>query len=82
MSNKSTNNTELDKVQAAWRTALAGHHGEIITNDLKHYAQMQVHVPGDPYSTAYNDGMRTMATNILILIEGEDDVSSETKVLR
>ena len=75
-------NKELERVTAAWRIALAGSHGEIIMNDLKNYSQMQVHVPGDPYSTAFNDGLRTMAMNILLTIEGEDDVPHETKVLR
>ena len=73
---------ETKIVQAAWRTALAGQHGEIIIKDLKLYADRQSHVVGDPYSTAFNDGMRVMAKNILLTIEGEDDVPHETKVLR
>lgn len=74
--------TELDRIKAAWRIALAGSHGEIIMSDLKFYANQQAHVPGDPYTTAFNDGQRTMAQNILLMIEGEDDVPHETKVLR
>jgi len=74
--------TEMERVQAAWRIALAGHHGEIIMTDLKHYADRQSHVPGDPYTTAFNDGLRTMAKNILLTIEDEDNVPHETKVLR
>lgn len=76
------NNNELNKLQAAWRIALAGAHGEIILDDLKLYANQQVHVAGDPYTTAYNDGMRVMARNILTLIEDDNDVPHETKVLR
>lgn len=75
-------NKELKRVQAAWRIALAGSHSEIIMDDLKLYANGQSHVVGDPYTTAFNDGMRMMATNILLTIEGEDDVPHETKVLR
>lgn len=75
-------NDELKRIQAAWRIALAGSHGEIIMDDLKLYANQQSHVAGDPYSTAFNDGQRIMARNILITIEGEDDVPHETKVLR
>jgi len=73
---------ETKKVQAAWRIALGGPHGEIIMEDLKLYADSQSHVAGDPYTTAFNDGMRVMAKNILLTIEGEDDVPHETKVLR
>ena len=75
-------NKELDKLQAAWRIALSGSHGDIVMADLKLYASKQAHVPGDPYTTAFNDGQRTMAQGILLLIEGEDDVPHETKVLR
>lgn len=75
-------NDEVKKLQAAWRIALIGHHGEIIKNDLKFYATKQAHVPNDPYSTAYNDGMRTIATNILTMVEGEENVPHETKVIR
>lgn len=75
-------NKELDKLQAAWRIALAGAHGEIIKNDLEVFANQRSHVAGDPYTTAFNDGTRMMARNILTLIEDDNDVPHETKVLR
>lgn len=75
-------NKEEDKLRSAWRLALGGAHSECIIEDLKYYAKRQAHVPNDPYSTAFNDGLRTMATNILIMIEDKEDVSSKTKVLR
>jgi hypothetical protein len=75
-------NKETNKLKSAWRIALGGAHGELIVEDLKFYAKRQAHVPNDPYSTAFNDGLRTMATNILTMIEVEDDVPHETKVLR
>jgi len=73
---------QTDKLQTAWRIALAGPHGDIIIEDLEFYASRQAHVPHDPYSTAFNDGLRTMATNILQLIKDDDDVPHETKVSR
>lgn len=75
-------NKESDMLQSAWRIALGGQHGERIIEDLKFYAKRQAHVPNDPYSTAFNDGLRTMATNILTMIEDEEDVQVKTKVLR
>ncbi len=76
------NEKETDKLADAWRTALSGPHGDRIITDLSFYAKRQVHVPNDPYSTAFNDGLRTMATNILTMIEEDNDVPHETKVLR
>lgn len=60
-----------DEVRKAYRAALSGHHGEVIREDLEYYANQQSHVPGDPYTSAFNDGMRVMARNFLIL--GEPD---------
>lgn len=77
-----SSNNDLDKLQTAWRIALAGAHGEIILSDLTLQANQQVHVAGDPYTSAFNDGMRIMARNILTLIEDDDNVPHETKVLR
>lgn len=71
---------EFAKLQAAWQMAFAGAHSEIIIEDLNFYAKRQAHVPNDPYTTAFNDGMRTMATNILIMIEGNEHVPRKTKV--
>ncbi len=79
---KPVDNKETDKLQSAWRLALSGAHGDRIIEDLTFYAKRQAHVPNDPYSTAFNDGLRTMATNILTMIEGDNDVPHETKVLR
>ncbi len=73
---------EFRKLRSAWRAALAGSHGEVIMEDLRFYAQQQAHQPGDPYTTAFNDGMRTIATNILNMIEDKDNVSRKTKVVR
>ena len=75
-------NNELKKLKAAWRIALAGAHGEIIMEDLEMFANQRSHVAGDPYTTAFNDGMRMMARNILTLLEDDDNVPHETKVLR
>lgn len=75
-------NDELARLQSAWRVALAGAHSEIIIEDLSYYAKRQAHTPGDPYTSAFNDGMRTMATNILLMLEGDKDVSRQTKVRR
>jgi len=70
----------VGKLQNAWRRAMVGPHSEIILNDLKFYANNQAHVPGDPYTTAFNDGMRTIANNIILMIEGELDVQTKTNV--
>ncbi len=74
-------NDELKRIEAAWRIALTGSHGDIIMDDLRYYSMRQAHVPNDPYTTAFNDGMRTMATNILLTVEGEEDVPCETKTV-
>jgi len=72
---------EVEKLRNAWRLALGGAHGEIILRDLQYYINRQSHIPGDPYSTAFNDGQRSMATNILALIEEDsENVSHKTKV--
>ena len=59
----------LDSLKNAWQAALAGEYGDTIIRDLKYYASRQVHTPGDPYTTAFNDGQRVMAANILQMVE-------------
>jgi len=56
-----------DQIKKAYRAALSGANGEVLRKDLEFYANKQSHVPGDPYTTAYNDGQRIMARNFLIL---------------
>jgi len=72
---------KLKKITEAWRIALTGTHGDIIKEDLRYYSTMQAHVANDPYTTAFNDGLRTMATNILLTVEEEDNVPCETKTV-
>ncbi len=60
------------EIRKAYRAALAGANGEVIRKDLEFYANKASHVPGDPYTSAYNEGKRVMARNFLML--GEDDV--------
>lgn len=64
---------EIDEqVKKAYRAALAGVNGDVIRKDLEYYANKQSHVPGDPYATAFNDGMRVMARNFLLLGEADE----------
>jgi len=48
---------------------MSGANGEIIKKDLRYYANKESHVPGDPYTSAYNEGKRVMARNFLLLGE-------------
>lgn len=68
----SKNSEQTDEVKKAYRSALAGPNGEVIRKDLEFFANMTCHVPGDPGTSAFNEGKRVMARNFLLL--GEDDV--------
>ena len=71
MSDKKTSKSvEIDEeIKKAYRSALAGSNGETLRKDLEFYANMTCHVPGDPYSSAFNEGKRVMARNFLMLGE-------------
>ncbi len=61
-----------EQIRVAYRAAMSGPNGDVIRKDLEFYANKSSHVPGDPYTSAYNEGRRVMARNFLLL--GEDDV--------
>ena len=71
MISKSANIT--DEIKKAYLSALSGPNGEILRKDLEYYANMQCHVPGDPYTSAFNEGKRIMARNFLLLGEANED---------
>ncbi len=56
-----------EQIKKAYRRALSGPDGEVLRKDLEYFANMQCHVPGDPYTTSFNDGRRMMARNFLLL---------------
>lgn len=58
-----------DQVRKAYIKALSGANGDILRKDLEYYANMDCHVPNDPYTSAYNEGRRIMARNFLLLGE-------------
>ena len=62
-----------DELKKAYRSALAGPNGKIIRKDLKYQANRNCHVPGDPYTSALNEGKRIMARDFLLLGEADED---------
>lgn len=67
---KKTPRDDEEQIKKAYRAAfLAG--GEVMRNDLEYYANQKCHVPGDPHTSAYNEGMRIMARNFIMLGEIE-----------
>jgi len=50
---------------------LGGKETEVVLDDLRYFAERQCHVPGDPQTSAYNEGMRMMAQTIINLANGE-----------
>lgn len=61
-----------EQIRLAFRAALSGRNGDIIRKELEYYANMETHVPGDPHTSAYNDGKRIMARNFLLLGEVDE----------
>lgn len=61
-----------DELKKAYRSALAGPNGKVIRKDLEYTANMTCHVPGDPHTSAFNEGKRVMARNFLLLGELDD----------
>ena len=60
--------TEKEKKRLAdYRTIFEGPQGERVLTDLCHRHGIfdPCHVPGDPYSTAYNDGRRSVVVDLL-----------------
>ena len=60
--------TEKEKKRLAdYRTIFEGPQGERVLADLCHRHGIfdPCHVPGDPYSTAYNDGRRSVVVDLL-----------------
>lgn len=67
MSEEKQKSTDIEeKIRVAWAIVLKGAYGEFIRKDLEYYAQRQSHTPGDPCETAFRDGQRIMAQNILL----------------
>ena len=60
-----------EQIKKAYRAAFAGANGEILRKDIEFYANKSCHVPGDSHTSAYNEGMRIMARNWLLLGEAE-----------
>lgn len=52
---------------------LGGKESQVVLDDLRYFAERQCHVPGDPYSSAYNEGMRMMAQQIIDLANGDNN---------
>ena len=60
--------TEKEKKRLAdYRTVFEGPQGQRVLADLCHRHGIfdPCHVPGDPYSTAYNDGRRSVVVDLL-----------------
>ena len=60
--------SEKEKKRLAdYRTIFKGPQGERVLADLCHRHGIfdPCHVPGDPYSTAYNDGRRSVVVDLL-----------------
>ena len=60
--------TEKEKKRLAdYRTIFKGPQGERVLADLCHRHGIfdPCHVPGDPYTTAYNDGRRSVVVDLL-----------------
>lgn len=73
MSDKKTSGREIDQqIKKAYVRALSGADGEILRKDLEFFANKTSHVPGDPYTSAYNEGKREMARNFLLLGEANE----------
>lgn len=64
---------ETEDIKKAYRSALAGPNGKVIREDLEYTANMTCHVPGDPHTSAFNEGKRVMARNFLLLGEANED---------
>jgi len=60
-------------IRKAFRHMLNGVDGDIIRDELEYYTNRRSHVPGDPTSTAFNDGQRMLAQNILSMADDDDD---------
>lgn len=63
---------EERKIIAAWYMVMRGEYGELIRKDLEYYANRQSHYIGDPYETAFRDGQRMLAQNILLMADSEE----------
>lgn len=64
------------KLIVAWHAVMRGQYGDLIRADLEYYAQRQSHVPGDPTESAFRDGQRMMAQNILMMADDEQGVGN------
>lgn len=73
MSDKLTGREVEDQVRKAYRAALSGSNGDIIRKDLEYYANKTSHVAGDSHTSAFNEGMRVMARNFILLGEATDE---------
>ena len=59
-----------EQIKKAYRAAfIAG--GEVMLRDLEYWANQKCHTPGDSHTSAYNEGMRIMARNFIMLGEIE-----------
>ncbi len=57
------------QIRKAYRSAFSGENGRVLREDLEFTANQQCHAPGDPYTSAFNEGKRIMARNFLLLGE-------------
>jgi len=60
-------------IRKAFRHMLNGVDGDIIRTELEYYTKRRSHVTGDSHATAFNDGQRMLAQNILSMADDDDD---------
>jgi hypothetical protein len=70
---KNRSKEELAEISKAYRSVLAGPSGKIVRKDLEYTVNMTCHVPGDPHTSAFNEGKRIMARNFLLLGEADEN---------
>ena len=64
---------EPKRIIQAYRNAFMSPEGVIVINDMiRAYLMRDSHVPGDPYTSAYNDGQKALVLSLLAICEGHD----------
>lgn len=60
--------------RSLYRKTFETDHGRLVLRDLCHFAGLarHMHVPGDPCSTSFNDGMRRVALRITSILGMND----------
>ncbi len=67
--------TEIERKRNAYRRCFDTDFGKVVLDDLrKQYGKRTSHAPGDPYTTAFNEGCRRALLRIENMIEeGKDE---------